>query len=641
MIFREWEQPVRMELKGTMNIVNRHVRFILLLGWAGLLGGPAAATNVPIRVGAVVQDETIYVGEPFQYYLVIEGRNEEVKVDTGPLAAWSPRYLGGQDRSRRTYTIFGSQKREHIERKYVMIYQLTAQQAGRAVLPAVSLEIEGKTYRTKPVTINVLAPLTDERLRLEMALAETSCYVGQPIEMTLTWFIHGSLAQRIGNMDFTIPVLDDEENFVVEDATEPPGGMGKAVQFTLRGDRVMARQGRSGEYITISFSKILIPRRAGRIAVAGPTLRCMVAVEDRRQGRDPFRDFFGDDFFSSPFRRREYRRYVSTAREAVLEVKPLPSEGQPTDFYGLVGRYTVTASATPTKVNVGDPITLTIAIGGALLKQVKAPELEAVEELEAHFKIASEQAVPKVSGGQKIFTQTIRAKDHEVRVIPAIPLSYFDVDKGRYATARSTPIPLEVAVTENVGAEQAVGREATNLSREIEAVREGIAANEYDQTKLLSNAAFAPGAALWQPGYLLLWAGPLAVFALTAALRLLTSENPQRAQARRQGTAARRAARQLKRLDQAAATDEMAAALRQYVGDRFDRSAASLTSRDCREILGAAGGEAELVDRFCEALEGCEQSRFAGGGGPGRTIGPDEAAALVRALDGAIKKAKK
>ena len=47
-----------------------------------------------------------------------------------------------------------------------------------------------------------------------------------------------------------------------------------------------------------------------------------------------------------------------------LTVLPLPEEGKPSGFYGLVGQYTISASATPTKVNVGDPITLTVKVGG-------------------------------------------------------------------------------------------------------------------------------------------------------------------------------------------------------------------------------------------------------------------------------------
>ena len=56
----------------------------------------------------------------------------------------------------------------------------------------------------------------------------------------------------------------------------------------------------------------------------------------------------------------------------------MPEADKPAEFYGLVGQYTIAASAAPTKVNVGDPITLTIRIGGnPYLKPVQWPAARA------------------------------------------------------------------------------------------------------------------------------------------------------------------------------------------------------------------------------------------------------------------------
>ena len=47
-----------------------------------------------------------------------------------------------------------------------------------------------------------------------------------------------------------------------------------------------------------------------------------------------------------------------------LVIKPLPVIDRPDDFTGAVGKYTMDVLAKPTKVKVGDPITLTINIRG-------------------------------------------------------------------------------------------------------------------------------------------------------------------------------------------------------------------------------------------------------------------------------------
>jgi len=447
-----------------------------------------------IRVVAGTQKE-IYLQEAFQYYIVIDGYAGAGQADITNLEPWSARYQGGQDRSSSSITIINGRKTVREEKKYVMVYQLTARQAGQATLPAVTVKIGGSSYQTNPVTINVLKPMTDDKLRLEMSLSQTECYVGQPITMTITWYIHNSIVRRIGDFDFDIPAIENSDDFITEDAQVPPGDGGKLIRLKLPSGEIIARQKpMKGDFLGLIFGKILIPKHAGEIELVPPRLMCKVAEQGQKSRRDPWGGFFSDDVFG----RREYKRFAAQAKGVTLKVRPLPQEGRPADFNGLVGRYTISTSAQPIKVNVGDPITLLITISGELLKQVQMPDLQNMAE---NFKIASEQSTPKTQENRKTFTQTIRAKNEQIKEIPGIPLSYFDVEKGRYVTIFSEPISLKVAATENVTARQAEGWDLTKPTSEIKAVRGGIAANVYDQAELLTDAAFSPMAALVQPGY--------------------------------------------------------------------------------------------------------------------------------------------
>ena len=584
-----------------------------------------------IRVVAGTQKE-IYLQEAFQYYIVIDGHAGAGQVDITNLEPWSARYQGGQNRSGRSAITINGRKTVREEKKYVMVYQLTARQAGRATLPGVTVKIDGRSYQTDPVTINVLKPMTDDKLRLEMSLSRTECYTGQPITMTITWYIHNSIVRRIGDFDFNIPTSGNN-NFIIENMQVPPGDGGELTRLKLPSGEIIARQKpMKGDFLGLIFGKILIPKQAGEIELEPPRLMCKVAKQSQRDRRDPWGGFFSDDVFG----RREYKRFVAQAKGVTLKVRPLPQEGRPADFNGLVGRYAISTSAQPVKVNVGDPITLTITISGELLKQVQMPDLQSMAE---NFKIASEQSTPKTQGNRKIFTQTIRAKNEQLKEIPGIPLSYFDVEKGRYVTIFSEPISLKVAATENVTARQAEGWDLTKPTSEIEAVRGGIAANVYGQSELLTDAAFSPMAALVQPGYVVLWAGPLVLFAMSSLTRRLTSDSPERRQARRRSSASRRVVSRLAKINSrvASAPQEMADIMRQYVGDRFNRTAASLTARDCREILQNTCSEKELVERFCRVLEQCEQSQFAGTNADDGIIDPADVRKLVKMLDKILK----
>jgi hypothetical protein len=102
-----------------------------------------------------------------------------------------------------------------------------------------------------------------------------------------------------------------------------------------------------------------------------------------------------------------------TRKHYTLEINDLPQTDKPDTFYGLVGSYTITANAAPTQVNVGDPITLKIKIGGSqYLKPVQWPSLEQIPEIASSFKIPSEYADGEIEDGAKLFTQTIRANNH-------------------------------------------------------------------------------------------------------------------------------------------------------------------------------------------------------------------------------------
>lgn len=603
---------------------------LVMIFFTAIVSLPAAAAQT-IRVWAAAQEE-IYAGEPFQYQIVIEGYREPANIDLSPLEKWSPQSLTGQDYSSTSVSIINNKQTVHEEIKYVMPYRLIAEEAGQITLPPVKVEIKGQIYTTNPIVTNILKPNTTDKLILDVKYSQTDCYVGQPITMTVTWYFGSSVSDYY----FNIPVLADSDNFFIEDAETMPGG-GEMVQINLAGQPIIARkkqeQFEGSNYVAVTFSKILIPRRAGVIEIAAPSITCSLEVQSQQSRR---RSFFDSPFFGSS---SEYKRFSSKGKGTSLNVKPLPQQGRPEDFNGLVGRYTISTSAEPTEVNVGDPITFTIDIAGKLLKRIEMPDLQAIPQIAENFKIATDQSTPTTSGGTKTFTQTIRAKNDKVKEIPAIPFSFFDVDKGRYVTEYSKAIPLEVAPTRIVTAQQAQGWDIKKQTSEIEAVQRGIAANIYEQSRLLTNTAFSPTIALAQPGYILLWVGPLAMFIILAVGRLALQDSPARQRARRRAAAPRRAITKLHRLDSQSRSvqEETADILRQYIGDRFDKTAQSLTSRDCREILKENCKDKEPTEQFCRILEQCEHSQYAGAQTDNAPINPREIPKLIKALEKNLK----
>ena len=570
-----------------------------------------------VRVYAKVETETaIYPGDQFLYSVVVEGGRPS-KIDLSPLAAFNPRSAGS-----------GSSM-DLISNRTVISqnYAITAGKAGPLHLPGVAVVVDGQTYTTNPVDVMISAPGATDQMTLEFSLSQKQCYVGQPLVMTVTWAIIG----RAEGGAFNVPVFQSGD-FYIEDLSEP-ANVQPAQRISLHGVPVTivgARQMIRGvEADGLAFRKILIPKQAGRLRLEPITATANLAVGRERTG----------DFFN-PYRLRFQR--VSVQSGAVeLDVQPLPATGKPPQFYGLVGQYTIAASATPMKVNVGDPITLTVRIGGSpYLKPVQWPPLEQIPELADNFKIPAEKASPTIENGVKIFTQTIRANNDRVAQIPAIPLAYFDPQNGQYVVAKTDPIKVEVAPTKVLTNADVQGTGSAPVNREVEAIRKGISANYYGP-EVLTNQSISPLAVIVNPGYMALWSIPLAGLIVSSIIRFAGRTSPELLARRRRRQARSTAVRQLRSAGSADSKEMhelLASAMKGYIGDRFDRIAASLTADDCYQIIAESTGDTNAATRYKELVAACETARYAS---VGADIGTDQVAEAIQLIGQVEKKSGK
>jgi len=559
----------------------------------------AADASGQVQVSAQIDtSKDIYVGENFGYYIVIQGAEEPGRVDIEPLRPYNPQSTGNRKQS--SINFVNGKTTQSITT--IMTYSLTASQPGQIQIPPITVEVQGKTYRTNPVSANILKPGTTDQLDLEVTLSEQQCYVGQPVVMTVKFYV----STNIGDFQFNIPAFSSDEFYIEDpDASDPQA---KLYQLNT-GTTVYIRQYRVShkgkDSVLLSFSKILIPKRAGEVSLPAASVSAAVAV-GRVRSRDPFDSFFGGQ--------TQYKQFMVTSEPLKLSVRPLPEEGKPNQFYGLVGQYIIMASATPTKVNVGDPITLTIKIGGSkYLKPVQWPALEKIPDLAANFKVPSQKASATIENGFKVFTQTIRANNDEVTEIPSIPLAYFDVAKGTYVTAGTEPIKLEVAPTKILTSADLEGTGLAPVNREVEAIKKGLSAN-YEGPDVLEDMSFSPLMAVKSPGLAAIWALPLMGLVSSALIKLLTCTSPEKVAARRRRRACGGAVGELAKLtrttDTNKANEQLATIMKHYIGERFDKTAGSLTPDDCYEAIAAATNNTTTAGKYKEVIAALEAGRY-------------------------------
>lgn len=568
-----------------------------------ILSGRAFAQ---VRVVAQVEaNRDIYINSDFILNIIIDGINKPGQVDLKPLAEFNPRNPVPRDISQSSTVIVNGRVTQNATKRYVISYTLNCSQAGQKQIPPLTVTVDGKSYQTDPVQINVLKPGTTDRLDLEVELSEKQCYVGQPVIMTVKFYVMAD----IGDFNFNIPSFTGNDFYLEEpDAVNPQArdfNIGNGITASVSQIRTNHN---NKEAILVTFSKVLIPKHSGIINIEPTSVSAVVSV-----GRASSNDIFGD-FFGSNVR---YQRFMVSSQPVTLNVLSVPEQGKPDSFYGLIGNYTIESFASPVQVSVGDPITLNIKIGGnKYLKPVQWPELERIPELAQNFKIPSEKASPVSANGYKVFTQTIRANNDKVTEIPSIPLAYFDAEKGTYVMAKTKPIKLEVSPTKVLTGSDLIGTDFVPANKEVEAVKQGLSANYQDMDALQSHD-FSPIAAIVSPAYLIIWAGPLGILLFSAVTKLTSNASPEKQLQKRKRGASGKAINQLKSIssfNSSEHVEQLAAILKQYIGERFDRTAGSLTSNDCYEVIVEASGDTDTAQQFKNIIADCEASRYASGG---------------------------
>ena len=578
----------------------------------------AGAQDVQVSL----EKSEVYVGEPFGVRVKVSG-DEVPEPPVFPESDdFSIEYEGESRDNRSSVVIVNGRIVKNEEKGHLFSYRFTALRPGKLLIPVAAVRLGGHTLHTNLNFVTAVKPGESEDFKLRVEISEAEVYVGQPVTLVVTWY----LAKDVQGFQFNLPFLSDRR-FEVTDLDEriDPAQRDQYLQIDAGTGPVVARKMRvvygGREFTALRFRKALIPRTAGRLALGQSSVAFNALAGYQKRGAglfDSFDDFFEGDFPFGIGRQAVYKKMVAPSNEPVLTVKELPVEGRPVNFSGLVGKYRVAATALPTEARVGDPITLTVQVAGPdYLDNVKLPRLDRQQSLIRDFKVPSEMAAGKVSGGVITFTQTIRAKSAEVKEVPPIELPYFDAGRGRYEITRTKPVPLKIEAARVVTALDAEGREVAEIpSSELETWTKGIAHNYEDESVLAREGKPALGfsARTWLMllclpplFYLLLWSGTIFIrrrLADPAALRARGAYREFNA-----------ALGSLERITGAAFFSGLLRALREYLGAKFRRPGGGLTYAEVESAVEGRSLPAEVKDRVKMLFELCEQGSYGGGTG--------------------------
>jgi hypothetical protein len=501
--------------------------------------------------------------------------------------------------------------------KHVLV--LRPLKLGKLVIPPAVLSTAGRSYRTESIQVTVrpgslrpdpgqatrpqlpdpfrnfpgmgrteeepreddpVIPRGDSDLFLRASLDRNEVYVGE--QATLSLYIYSRV--DLSSVDaVTMPKL---EGFWSEDVESPTQLAGE--QRILNG---------------IPYRAYLLRRRA-LFPVKTGTLAITPAEADITTGF----------LFAG---HRVHR--VSNALK--LKVKPLPP-GAPAGIANAnVGSWQLSVDATPTRVELGQPITVKVTLEGTgNVKNVTPPKLTTPSALKVYDPTTTDRLTPNKNRIQGWRTQEYLVMPQRTGTftLPALEFPYFDPRRREYDVARTDPITITVEA--GAGGVASTGSPATPLQDSANEQKNVLSAGGLRPLRYQARFV-APSTPLWEQAFFLplllapvgLLFGAVVVGQVRGRLFAQTEAGRKRQQAR----AARKRLAEAEKLVGEGSTSafyaEVEKALMGFLEARLHTPVVGLTREALGEKMATAGVAPERRSKVLFVLEACDMGRFGGG----------------------------
>lgn len=562
---------------------------------------PAVVLEIPsttLEVGEVLDAKVVCTNTPRPdppTFTAPAGLTVEL-LNSNPASSSMTSIVNGRATHRTTYT-FG--------------LRLIGAKAGKYILTPMTIQAEGQTFQTQPVTILVREPAAaqpdgDQEVFVKIAVEPQSLYVTQSLTATLTIgirrvYING----QVVDYDNLLQTVDARGS-----ALSVFGPQFRPSEMTIADS-----SGQRHQYLVFRDTKEIRAQEVGVTEIGPVFLRVNYPTSFRRS------------FWGMGYEPANARRVTARAEAVTVEVKAPPLADRPADFTGAIGQFTVSAAAKPDRVQQGQPVTLSFTVQGGNVEGVAGPNLVAQSELASRFDFAGDELSGDVEGSSKVFRRAIFPRQAGEQTIPPLTWSYFDPEKEQYVTLRTEPIPL--LVTPGTEADPAATNAAADpQSTSLTLLRGGLSPNYVDPSQLLADHSFN----VPRPALMVTLAVPPLVWLAT----LIAATRRRRVQSDAGYGRRRNALRHARRALAAAMRQPephgqlhgLAAAITDYLSNRYDLPPGILTSSEAAALIAAKTKDAALAASVADFLNACDAVRYA----PASVLGlhPAEAHAQVQ-----------
>jgi hypothetical protein len=380
-----------------------------------------------------------YVGVPIDIQVTAEGfeRSPEPTIDVIPPAGAVLDLVGVSPNISSSVQIINGKMTRSESIRFVYRYRLIPEHPGNLEVGPFRVAQGAATAMVNTIRFEIEPIPTTSEQRFRLVLPEGPVWVGQRVPVKLEWWLTESLADRLAGHQARVPLFDQLDRFVFEDA-EVTNARNTLTVDTASGTLDLPATVRRDRWqnepcLVLSAQRTMVALKPGVVKIAPASIVTEAATRWSR-------DLFGNRVPTQVSRLR-----VQDVERTVVFRSP-PAEGRPASFAGAVGAgFTIAVSADRSVVQAGDPIRLTIDVrGDADLDTVSLPRLADSGLAGDDFKIPAGTVAGVVEDGSKRFEVVLRANSDQVREISPIAFSWFNPELGRYETTRSRPIALSV-----------------------------------------------------------------------------------------------------------------------------------------------------------------------------------------------------
>lgn len=546
--------------------------------------------DAPLAASAGFEPAVARAGRPAEYRVTIMGSPRLVQLpELAPppgLDVMPPRIVGGIGRQ-------------------ITRYSVVAGQAGEFTMPGFEVQVGGRVVQVPPATLRVVEPRPGEAVyhpvKAVLDLPQRDLFVGETIVARL----------------LLIETEDESPQFVSHVAKTNGAVVFRAEMRTKREQFVWAGKPASG---------LVMPVQITPISEGEGEVNCQIVAQiARNEDGGIGRGIPTQSTLDTP--------------SARIRVLALPRAQQPAGFTGGIGNFTLSQPRlSAAEVEVGEPITLTVALSGeGNLEGVSAPEIgdsAGWQGFKPTTDFQRDESEPTAARGTKTFTYTLIPRRAGMKGTPPLPFSFFDPVRRAYVDATVPPLPVMVKVSTAPAAAapsemRAEAGVPNDTPREVPLAMTGLAEHAGPWASSL-------GPVLWRPWFLAAQlVPPLALLLLWAwrKRREYLAAHPEIARRRRARVAAKRAlsaARHAARKgDGKGFLDAGVGALREAAAPHDSAKAASLTRDEVLLVLREDADAARAARSIFEAADAAHYTNAAVSSEPGKLL-PELERAVAR-----------